>query len=163
MEIKVCKTEEQLQELATLANTIWHEYFVSIITLEQIEYMVERFQSYEALHKAIHEEQYTYFLGYEGGRLLGYCGVKPDGERLFLSKLYLHKDARGKGLSSGLLQQAVNLAKEQKKTAIYLTCNKFNQHSLDVYYGKGFCKIDEVQSDIGRGFIMDDYILQLDL
>ena len=54
-------------------------------------------------------------------------------------------------------------AREQDKKAIYLTCNKFNQHSLDVYRAKGFKDIDSVQTDIGQGFIMDDYILQLEL
>ena len=33
----------------------------------------------------------------------------------------------------------------------------------DVYRAKGFKDIDSVQTDIGQGFIMDDYILQLEL
>ena len=48
MKIKVCETEEQVQTLAKLASEIWHEYFVSIISKEQIDYMVEKFQSYQA-------------------------------------------------------------------------------------------------------------------
>ena len=59
MEIKVCETEEQVQTLAELASEIWHEYFVSIISKEQIDYMVEKFQSYQALKKAIDEEHST--------------------------------------------------------------------------------------------------------
>lgn len=163
MELRVCSSDEDIRALAALATEIWHEYFVSIITKEQIDYMVEKFQSYPALKKAIEEEHYTYFLAYEGGATIGFCGVKPEQDRLFLSKLYLHQNARGKGLSSILLKQAISFAREQGKKAIYLTCNKFNQHSLDVYRAKGFRDIDSVQTDIGRGFIMDDYILQLDL
>ena len=37
---------------------------------------------------------------------------------------------------------------------------QINPHSLDVYHGKGFQDINAVQTDIGRGFIMDDYILE---
>ena len=95
--------------------------------------------------------------------MIGFCGGKPEKDRLVLSKLYLHKKARGKGLSSILLKRAISFAREQDKKAIYLTCNKFNQHSLDVYRAKGFKDIDSVQTDIGQGFIMDDYILQLEL
>lgn len=163
MDIVICEREEQLVELAGLAKEIWNEYFVNIISKEQITYMVEKFQSYTALKKAITEDGYTYFLAYEDGKLIGFCGVKPEEQRLFLSKLYLHKDARGKGLSTQLLQKAIVMAKQEGKKAIYLTCNKFNQHSLDVYHAKGFRDIDAVQTDIGHGFIMDDYILQLDL
>lgn len=47
--------------------------------------------------------------------------------------------------------------------SIYLTCNKYNTHSLDVYKKYGFKTIDSVQTDIGHGFIMDDYILEYTL
>ena len=64
MEICVCENEQQLIQLAETAKEIWNEYFISIITQEQIDYMVEKFQSYPALKKAINEEHYTYFLAY---------------------------------------------------------------------------------------------------
>lgn len=163
MEICVCENEQQLIQLAETAKEIWNEYFISIITQEQIDYMVDKFQSYPALKKAIKEEHYTYFLAYEGEVMIGFCGVKPDGERLFLSKLYLKKAYRGKGYATILLKKAIAFAKEQKLTKIYLTCNKFNTHSLDVYKKKGFYELDAVQTDIGHGFIMDDYILQMDI
>ena len=56
MEICVCENEQQLIQLAETAKEIWNEYFISIITQEQIDYMVEKFQSYPALKKAINEE-----------------------------------------------------------------------------------------------------------
>lgn len=163
MEIIRCTTDAQIQELAQLAEVIWHEYFTSLIGEEQVLYMVNKFQSLPALRKAIREDGYVYFLGYEGTRLIGYCGVKPEADRLFLSKLYLHKDARGKHLSSQLLEEALKFARALGKSAVYLTCNKYNKHSLQVYQAKGFYEIDAVQTDIGGGFIMDDYILRLDL
>lgn len=164
MEIKVCQNEMQLQELAKLASEIWHEYFTCIISEGQIDYMVERFQSYDAIKKAIQEEGYTYYLLYdEQDKMVGYTGVKCDNDRVFLSKLYLHKDVRGKGYASLLLKQVIAYGKEHHQKAIYLTCNKYNQHSLDVYAKKGFQTIDSVVSDIGQGYVMDDYILQLDL
>lgn len=163
MEIRICKTDEQLAQLARLANEIWHEYFSSLLSPEQIDYMVQMYQSLDALTRAVRQQGYTYFLGYEGDELVGYCGVKPDGDRLFLSKLYLRSDMRGKHLSTLLLDRAVELARAQGMRAVYLTCNKYNAHSLDVYHAKGFRDIDAVVTDIGNGFVMDDYILQLDL
>ena len=71
MQIRKCQSDEDIQQLAKLANEIWHEYFIDIISFEQIEYMVEKFQSYPALKKAIEEEQYTYFLAFEETELIG--------------------------------------------------------------------------------------------
>lgn len=156
-------SDTDIQTLANTAKIIWNEYFIDLITQEQIDYMVDRFQSYPALSKAIHEDGYTYYLAYDNEELIGYCGVQPQGNRLFLSKLYVLKSYRGQGISSSLFQCALKQAHEQKLSAIYLTCNKYNTHSLDIYAHKGFRQIDAVQSDIGHGFIMDDYILQYDL
>ncbi|RHN03070.1 GNAT family N-acetyltransferase [Dielma fastidiosa] len=161
--IKLCESEEELQTLAKLAEKIWNNYFLGIITQEQIDYMVAMNQSYPAIKKAIQEQHYRYYLAYEGDVMVGYMGVKPESERLFLSKLYLDAPARGKGYASLLFKQAVEYCKELGLKAIYLTCNKHNEHSLAVYRKKGFKVIDEAETDIGQGFIMDDYIMELTL
>lgn len=163
MEIKICSGREEIGRLAALADEIWHEYFKSLLAPEQIDYMVEKFQSEKALAKAIEEDGYLYFLACEDGALIGYCGVRPEEERLFLSKLYLKKEYRGRGLASRLLDRAFETAKEQKKRAVYLTCNKYNKNSLEIYRAKGFRQIDAVQTEIGQGFIMDDYVMEREL
>lgn len=162
-EIRKIELDKDIQELAKLASVIWNEYFINIISQKQIDYMVEMFQSYPALSKAIQEDHYMYFGGYVDGELVSYCGVKPEENRLFLSKLYIRKDMRGYGYSSILLKEAIAYAKEKNLNAVYLTCNKYNTHSLDVYKRKGFYEIDSVVTDIGNDCVMDDYILQLDL
>lgn len=48
--------------------------------------------------------------------MIGFCGVKPEKDRLFLSKLYLHKKLRGKGLSSILLKRAISFARSRIKS-----------------------------------------------
>lgn len=77
MELRICSCDADIRALAALATEIWHEYFTAIISKEQIDYMVEKFQSYPVLKKAIEEENYTYFLAYEEGAMIGFCGVKP--------------------------------------------------------------------------------------
>lgn len=56
------QTEEEIGELAQLASAIWHEYFVAILSDEQIDYMVGKFQSYPALTDQIHQQGYEYFM-----------------------------------------------------------------------------------------------------
>ena len=163
MEIKICEQEDQIIALATCAKAIWNEYFVSLLSQEQIDYMVEQFLSAPVLTKAICKDGYTYFLAYDNNEIIGFCGVQPQAKRLFLSKLYLKKQMRGKGLSSLLLQEAICFAKQKGCEEIYLTCNKYNTQSLDIYRHKGFSIIDQAISDIGHGFVMDDYILSLPL
>lgn len=42
---------------------------------------------------------------------------------------------------------------------MYLTVNKGNELGIRAYKGHSFETIESVESDIGNGFIMDDYIM----
>lgn len=153
-------TDEQIQLLADTANGIWHEYFPGIITTEQIDYMVEKFQSIPALTAQIREDGYLYYLVKNENEVLGYIGLHPEEERLFLSKLYLKAENRGKHYASQMLQFIEKIAKERKLTSIYLTVNRYNDSTIAVYRNKGFTTIKEQAADIGNGFVMDDYIME---
>lgn len=149
-----------IQEIATLANNIWHEHFTPIIGLDQVEYMVDKFQSFSALKEQI-EGGYEYYRIYDGEEFCGYCGIHPgEDERLFLSKLYLKKEARGRHLATQAFKFLRKLCLERNLSAIWLTCNKHNDGSLAVYRHLGFETIDTQEADIGNGFIMDDYIME---
>lgn len=154
------ENDKQIQEIAELAEIIWHEHFVPIIGKEQVEYMVDKFQSYRALKEQI-ENDYEYYQIINSGEFCGYCGIhQEDDGRLFLSKLYLKKEARGRHLASQAFEFLKALCKERNLSAIWLTCNKHNDDSLAVYRHFGFETIDTQEADIGNGFIMDDYIME---
>lgn len=153
-------TQEQLKELAELADHIWKEYFPCILAEDQINYMVKKFQSYEAMQLQIKEQGYSYYFIQWEDKKVGYLGVKPEGERLFLSKLYLKKEARGKGLASRAFKFLDDFCKKRKMNRIYLTVNKYNNHSIEVYKAKGFHNIKSQVQEIGNGYIMDDYIME---
>ena len=43
---------------------------------------------------------------------------------------------------------------------MYLTVNTGNELGIRAYRGKGFETIEAVETDIGSGYIMDDYIME---
>ena len=49
---------------------------------------------------------------------------------------------------------------ERGLRAMYLTVNKGNELGIRAYKGTGFETIDAVRTDIGSGFVMDDYIME---
>ncbi len=158
---ELINTEEQIKELYNLANIVWHEYFPCIIGKEQIDYMVEMFFSPKAVAKSIEEGYLFYFVNLNDR--IGFISVHPEEERLFLSKLYLTNENRGKGYASHMMNFVKDLAKEKGLSKIYLTVNKHNTHTIDVYKHKGFVTVESAQFDIGNGYIMDDYVMELTL
>ena len=59
-----CKNEDDLKEIAILAEKIWHEFFPGIISEAQIDYMVDKFQSFGAMQDQVKHQQYHYCLLY---------------------------------------------------------------------------------------------------
>lgn len=154
-------TLDDVATLASLARNIWYEYFVQIISQEQIDYMVEKFQSAGAIAAQL-QDGYEYYFIRSGGANAGYFGVKPgDDDRLFLSKLYLTREHRGKGLSTAAFEYMESLCRDRSLKAIWLTVNRHNDHTVSVYRHRGFRVIEEKVADIGRGFVMDDFIMEL--
>ena len=94
------------------------------------------------------------------GEILGYLAIKADRNKLLLSKLYLKKEFRGRGYFNKMLSFAEKTAKEKGLNSLYLTVNKHNDNSVAVYLKKGFIIKKEQTTDIGNGFVMDDYIME---
>jgi len=159
LEIIKARNDSDVKAVTDLAAIIWHEHFVSIISTEQIDYMVDKFQSYRAVSEQL-ADGYEYYQLKLDGELVGYTGVNEGGDGLFLSKLYIKKDCRGNGISRRTFEFLVGLCEERHLERIWLTCNKYNSHTLAVYDHFGFKTIDSAETDIGNGFIMDDYIME---
>ena len=156
-------TEEQIKKVAEAANIVWHDAFKDILTLAQIEYMIEKFQSFNALYEAINKNNYLYYLIKTDNNVVGYTGLHEESGKMFLSKLYILKEYRGKGFSSKTFEFIENLAKKKKLKSVWLTVNKNNNHAIEVYKHKGFVVIRKQVADIGNGFVMDDYIFEKQL
>ena len=84
------ETPEDRAALAALASEIWHEYWPALIGEAQTDYMVEQFQSLEAIERDLAEHAYEYWFlrAAEDGRTVGYTGgrVEPETNRFFISK-----------------------------------------------------------------------------
>ena len=162
MNIREIFSEADVRRLAKVARIVWREANVSFCTPEQVEYMIERYQSFEAISGQL-MHGYRYFLIEEGDVIMGYFGVQPQGERLFLSKFYILKEYRGRKLFSLGLQYMIELCKESGLESIYLTVNRNNTHAYEVYLAKGFKVIAEEDNPIGEGFEMNDYIMEYEV
>ncbi|GHV46650.1 N-acetyltransferase [Clostridia bacterium] len=155
--------ESDFTELAELADGIWHEFFPPIIGEAQTDYMVEHFQSYDAIVRQTSGENYFYyFIKSSGGELAGYFAIAPnfpENGKLFLSKLYLKKSFRGQHLASEVFCFLEKLPFRK----IHLTVNRYNDGAVSLYRRRGFTVTETVDKDIGGGFFMNDYIMELDI
>ncbi len=150
------ESPDEISKVAALAQTIWREHYTPIIGGDQVAYMLENFQSAEAI-KGQSSAGVRYYLIRKGGEDTGYLAFEKRGGYLFLSKIYLLESERGKGYGKMAMAFVSRKADEYKCKGITLTVNKYNDRSIKAYKRMGFEVEGAEVTDIGGGFVMDDY------
>jgi ribosomal protein S18 acetylase RimI-like enzyme len=158
LSIRPVATAIDIETVARLAKEIWYEHYVPIIGREQVDYMVPRMQSVPAIAAQI-AEGYEYFLAAVDGEEVGYAAVRSEDGAVFLSKLYVRKSARRSGIARRMLAHLEDSARVRGLRSIWLTVNKENP-ALQAYLRLGFRVTGPIVTDIGDGFVMDDYRME---
>ena len=148
--------------LSEFAGKVFIDYYKDRIGMDQSVYMTKLFLSEQAIAELM-KKGAVFVLLMDEDRPLGFCEYVKEETRLFLSKFYIEKDHRGQGLGKLLFQNCVEYAKENGLDRIYLTVNKYNTPSFEIYRHLGFEVIESVVNDIGNGYVMDDYVMELKL
>ena len=160
--IKKVKTTEDIEQTAQLAFKIWNHHYTPIIGRDQVDYMLKNLQSEKAIAEQI-KSGYEYYLLYEKDKAVGYLGLRPNYPegKLMISKIYVDSSTRGKGYGYRLLEFTKQQSKERSITTIWLTVNRHNTNTINWYKKRGFEIVEEKKFDIGNGFVMDDYVLEV--
>jgi len=148
---------DNIRLVSELSNTIWHQHYPSIITEEQIDYMLKKFHSEEVLTGQISRGQ-SYFLIKEGDKPVGYCSFsEKEVGHFFLHKFYLLENRHRRGIG----RESFRLLLEEMKGAqeITLQVNRRNIKAINFYFRLGFSIQTAEDFDIGGGFSMDDFIM----
>jgi len=170
--IKKLETDMELIDVSELAKEIWTEHYTPLIGSAQTEYMISNFQSADRIKKDIAEKGYSYFAVYDEKTPVGYFALQPDEKGVFISKIYVLKEYRRKGIANKIIQFSLDFSKEKvrfeksmfnaaayEKPCMWLTVNKGNLGSIEFYKKVGFEISKEIVTDIGNGFVMDDYVM----
>jgi ribosomal protein S18 acetylase RimI-like enzyme len=151
-------TPSEIAAVATLAHLIWREHYVPIIGKEQVDYMLEIFQSAPAISAQI-ANGYEYYLVCEQGVNVGYFALVLSSEdaSMLLSKIYILPSCQGQGLGKQVLAFAESECQAKKICTLELSVNRHNVNSIAFYTRMGFVKEASIVNDIGGGFVMDDF------
>ncbi|WP_100613070.1 GNAT family N-acetyltransferase [Confluentibacter lentus] len=159
IKIQPATTKADFECISKLAHVIWHEHYPSIISLEQIAYMLEKFNSVAAIDKQTKEGSLFFYMTYNEVPV-GYTAIKKQADFLFLEKLYILEGYRGKKIATAVIQFMEAFANYLGISKIKLNVNKFNVNSILAYKKMGFVETKSMVTDIGNGFVMDDYEME---
>lgn len=147
-----------------LAERTWPHTFGEILKAEQIRYMLDWMYDEGTLREQVSCGHLFYVLK-EFGRPLGFIGLEPnfpDADLLRIHKFYMLPEAQGKGHGRTLLNHAIDVAFDLGLKRLHLNVNRYNK-AIEFYKYTGFTVVGEEVIEIGKGYLMEDLIMELTL
>lgn len=155
-------TSKDIKTIQDIAYTTWPLTYGEILSLEQLQYMLDLFYSVDALNKQMVEKEQLFYLIQENELVIGFIGIEHNYQNKTFTKIhkiYLLPETQGKGIGKLAIETIGEFAKENKSTSLLLNVNRFNK-ALHFYEKIGFKIIDEVNIEIGNGYLMEDYVME---
>lgn len=154
---------EELPVVQKLAHRIWPAVYPGIITEAQIDYMLSIWYQPSAMAREM-ELRGTWFALIEaaGHGPVGYVSFEhyAGTDICFINKLYLLPEMHGRGLGAAALSWVHERGRELGCTKLQLRVNRANTQAIRAYQRAGFAFLEEICTDIGSGFVMDDYRME---
>jgi diamine N-acetyltransferase len=144
-----------------VAYTTWPVCYGEILSKIQVNYMLDRFYTLEALNKNAAEGQ-NFLLIRENDAPLGFASYEHDYKNRNVTrihKIYILPDTQGKGLGKMLIQKMQELAEKNGSESLSLNVNRYNP-ARSFYRKLGFEIIAEEDIPIGDGWLMEDYVME---
>lgn len=143
-----------------IAEKAWRPTYDHILPEQQTIYMLDLMYNSQTLENQIKGNIAFFMLDLEQ-ETVGYFALENiDDQIVKLHKLYLDPTQKQKGLGRIIIQYIKDWALTNQRNRIILNVNKNN--SAVLFYQKvGFTIIEEMILDIGEGYVMDDFVMQL--
>ncbi len=149
-----------------LSNEIWRKVYPAIVPLGQIEYLLNEWHSQEALTEQMTELGHQFILIEWNSESIGYASYaakqKEDSSRFRLNKLYVQPEVHGKGIGRAIIRFIANEIKPLGATVLELNVHKRNP-AVAFYKHIGFEIAKEEVTEIAHGYLLDVFIMELDL
>lgn len=157
-------TEKQIIEVEEAANHVWHNYYKGIFSSEQIDYMLHKYQSREALKNQM-AKGYIYYMLLADNKLAGYMCILPQSDYVYLARLYIKAEYRRQGLARKTLAHIDAMFAKSELGFSYikkirLRVERQNSFAINVYEHLGFYKVKSEDTNIGGGFVCQEYIME---
>lgn len=148
-------TEDELKQLYDFAAPIWKECYHDVLPEGQIDLLTHKYFDPENI-KAFQAQGMLYDYVLFDGQPAGFIAYELHDAYVYLDKLYLKSDYRGKHIASAVFDDLI--ARYQKP--IRLNVNQGNKLGMRAYQGRGFEILETKEYPLPGGFVNRDYIME---
>ncbi len=149
-------TSSDIKILKDLANELVPASFKGVLTTQQIDMMLDKLYSQQALQDALDAGK-DYFIASIDGRDVGVVSIIRQGPSLFLmQKIYMYKECVGQGVGTALLTKVKEFVRSKVTPAtVELIINAHNPE-LGFYIKNGLTKVRDTGLDMDDFYISEE-------
>lgn len=153
---------DDINSIGFLAQQIWPDAYREILSPEQLKYMLKLFYSPKALRGQMLDDHHQFLMVEQDEEPIGFASWSPTAVAgtFKLHKLYVLPGRQGKGLGRALLQFIFETIGPAGAKRLRLNVNRHNK-SRKFYERMNFVVVGEEDIDIGHGYFMNDYIMEV--
>ncbi len=149
-----------IQLIRELTFKVWPQTYASILSQEQIDYMLDRMYSEASLNEQMTEDGCQFIFVYDEKEPVGFAAYQEIKPTIWkLHKIYILTTQQGKGTGKFVIDHIMKEIQQQGATALQLQVNRHNK-ARSFYEKTGFTVIEEADFDIGNGYFMNDYVME---
>ena len=155
--------ESELQAIHQLAYDIWPFAYGEILSVPQLQYMLEMTYSLPSLQHQFSVLKHQFIIVLENEDPIGFASFSPHEDEpsiYHLNKIYVLPQQQGKNIGKKILEYVIDQIKYSGAASLQLNVNR-NNKALHFYEKQGFTIIHEEDIDIGEGYFMNDYVMEL--
>jgi hypothetical protein len=147
--------DAELRRLYDFAAPIWRECYAGILEEGHIALLTHRYFDYVNVRRFRQEGMRYAFVLYHGQKA-GFLAYMLREDHVYLDKIYLQRDFRGKHISSA----AFDYLTGRYQKPVRLNVNRENTLGMRAYLGRGFRIVGTETYDLPGGYVNQDYIME---
>lgn len=145
-----------------LTFKIWPVTYGPILSREQIDYMLEMMYSPASLEQQMLEQGHRFVIAYESSQPAGFASFSrkdTDNAAYKLHKIYVLPGFQGKGVGKKLIDHIIQSILPVGAKTLELNVNRHNT-AKTFYEKQGFEIVRTEDIAIGKGYFMNDYVME---
>lgn len=127
--------------------------------------MLDMMYSTTALEEQMQNKGHLFVLAQKDNETLAYLSYELHYQAKAatkIHKLYALPNTQGKGVGKYLVAYAVSMAQKAGDTILLLNVNRYNA-AVGFYEKMGFRIVSQENIAIGKGYLMEDFVMQKDI